>query len=105
MAVAGVWALSRTAGLPLGPEAGDPEALAFIDVLSTAFELLTAVAVGLILRPPLAARRLARRTALAATLAAVVIVITLTAASLISSDGDHGPNEQHHMAAAVHTQT
>jgi hypothetical protein len=43
----GGWALSRTAGLPLGPEAGEPEALGLADVGACAVEaLLIAAAIG-----------------------------------------------------------
>jgi hypothetical protein len=36
--VIGVWTLSRTTGLPIGPEAGEPEAVGLSDVLATALE-------------------------------------------------------------------
>jgi hypothetical protein len=51
LAVAAVWVVSRTAGRPLGPEAGKPEAVGLPDVLATADELLlAAIVVGLLLR-------------------------------------------------------
>ena len=34
-----VWIVSRTVGLPIGPDAGIPEALGFPDVLATSFEI------------------------------------------------------------------
>ena len=105
VAVAGVWALSRTAGVPVGPEAGRPEAVAFIDALSTAFELLTALAVGMLLRAPSPRSRTAVGTTLALTLAAAFVVIALTTASILSANGHHGLDEHHHMAAVVHGRT
>jgi hypothetical protein len=36
--VIGIWVLSRTAGLPMGPEAGEAEAAALPDILSTVLE-------------------------------------------------------------------
>jgi hypothetical protein len=48
----GVWVVSRTVGLPFGPEAGEPEAIGTLDVLSTALEGLVVLGAGyLMLRP------------------------------------------------------
>jgi hypothetical protein len=41
-ASAGLWLASRTVGLPIGPEAFTPEAIAAPDVLATALEAMTA---------------------------------------------------------------
>ncbi len=53
-----VWAISRTTGVPFGPEAGVPEAVTRPDFLATMFELLTLVALA-----PLVPRHSTRRTA------------------------------------------
>lgn len=45
LATVGVWVWSRTAGLPVGPEPGMPEAIGAPDLVATAFEL--ALVVGL----------------------------------------------------------
>jgi FixH protein len=37
--IVAVWVLSRTAGLPIGPDAGTPEPATVLDVLSTALEV------------------------------------------------------------------
>ncbi len=42
LGVAAVWVLSRTAGLPVGPEPWTPEAVGVADVVSTIFELVIA---------------------------------------------------------------
>ena len=34
----GAWILSRTVGLPIGPEAGEPEAIGMLDVMATVLE-------------------------------------------------------------------
>jgi hypothetical protein len=39
-AIVAVWVLSRSTGLPFGPEAGDREAVGWMDVLTAADELL-----------------------------------------------------------------
>jgi hypothetical protein len=40
VAVVVLWAVSRTSGLPLGPQAGEVEAVGALDVLATGFELV-----------------------------------------------------------------
>jgi FtsP/CotA-like multicopper oxidase with cupredoxin domain len=48
-----VWALSRTLGLPVGPEAWRPEALGFPDCVAASFELVSVVLFGLfVIRGP-----------------------------------------------------
>lgn len=44
LALVAVWALSRSSGLPFGPEAGVPEEIGVPDLVSVALELLTAAA-------------------------------------------------------------
>jgi hypothetical protein len=48
-AVAVVWIASRTTGLPIGPDAGEPEPLGLKDVLATADELVCAAIVAVLL--------------------------------------------------------
>ncbi len=51
LTIAAVWVLSRTTGVPLGPEAGQPEAAGVIDILATLDEVAIAACVIAILRP------------------------------------------------------
>jgi hypothetical protein len=84
--VAATWVVSRTTGLPLGPESGEPESVGIADTVASAFEVLIAAgALLLLLRMTSRRRRLARFTAVTAvtTLAA----IGLTALSLLSLTG------------------
>jgi hypothetical protein len=47
-----VWTLSRTVGLPFGPETWHPEAVGFVDVMATLDELgIAAMALALLARP------------------------------------------------------
>ena len=48
--IALTWLVSRTRGLPLGPEAGHPEPIGLADAASTAFELMVVVGTVLLLR-------------------------------------------------------
>jgi hypothetical protein len=45
-----VWLISRTVGVPLGPQAGRPEAIGEVDVISTLDELGAVVLVAIVLR-------------------------------------------------------
>lgn len=83
--VAAMWVVSRTAGLPLGPEAGEPEPVGITDTMATAYEVALAAGALALLRVTGPARPSARFTAAAGvtTLAAVA----LTTLSLLSLAG------------------
>jgi hypothetical protein len=52
LAVAALWVVSRTSGLPLGPEAWEPESVGLVDATATAAELvLAAIALAHLLAP------------------------------------------------------
>jgi hypothetical protein len=55
LATVAVWAWSRTAGLPFGPDPWTPEAVGRADVAASVLELATAAAAGALLRRPAAA--------------------------------------------------
>jgi hypothetical protein len=79
LGVAAAWALSRTAGMPIGPDAWTPEAVGVADVAATLFEV--AVAAGSLSLLSSAGPRLeARTTRAAAQFAAITIAVTLFAA-------------------------
>jgi hypothetical protein len=100
IAFALVWVVSRTTGLPIGLEPGAREAVEFIDVLATIFEVLAAGSISLV--PWIPARDVPRRRAatLIAALAIVVIPVTTVA---IASDTTHVQIE--HDNGGTHEQT
>ena len=79
-----VWLLSRTVGLPIGPEPWTPESVGVLDVVVSVDELLLAgLALGV-----LAPRRVARRLAVGATWAAGSACV-LSLAALMVTGGHH----------------
>jgi hypothetical protein len=91
LAIALLWAASRTTGLPVGPEPGMREAVGFIDAFVTTLEILAAVTIVLALRR--GARHVPARHA-GAIVAAVAFVVILTATAAIATEAggahDHG---------------
>jgi hypothetical protein len=83
--VAAMWIVSRTAGLPLGPEAGEPEAVGLADTVATVYEIVLASGALVLLRVTAPRRQLARVTA--ATALTTLAVIGLTMLSLLSLAG------------------
>ena len=76
LAFIGIWAVSRTTGLPVGPSAFEREAVGTADLLCIALESIVALgAVALVLRPALGlstARRITTRGVLALVLGGVL---------------------------------
>jgi hypothetical protein len=90
----GVWAVSRTWGVPVGPHSGVAEQASFVDILATAFEgLLLLGCLALILRPRLSTMRASRFSAIPAAIAGLGVVVLSTMAFTPSfADGhSHGP--------------
>jgi hypothetical protein len=79
-AVALLWLLTRTVGLPIGPHAGGPESVGALDVLATLDEQAIVVLLLVLLRWD----DLSRRVVHAAGRAGPVLGIGLTVASLVS---------------------
>jgi hypothetical protein len=76
-----LWLLSRTRGLPLGPDAGSAEPAGLADVVATGYELLVVVGCGLLLTREV---RLRRTTRLAAWLLGPPLV-PLTIAAVLAA--------------------
>jgi hypothetical protein len=83
-AIVAMWIVTRTAGVPAGPGAGEREAVEFANTLATAFEVVLVVG-ALALARTVAARPVRRVTGgLAATILLTLVVAALTAVSLLS---------------------
>lgn len=82
LATVALWALSRTVGLPLGPNGGSPEPVGWADSICTALEMTTAVAAwrlaGWARRPADHTRRRFARALAIGAIAAVTTVGVLT---------------------------
>lgn len=87
LAIVVTWGLSRTVGLPIGPDAGVPESAGVVDVAATACEALIGVGVLALLQP--GAIRGQLRRMVGAVLAFTALAILLGAASLAASGGHH----------------
>ena len=88
-----VWLVSRTAGLPIGPEAGTPEPAAFVDVLSTILEVgIVAGTASLLLRerPTTSMRGRPVRLGLAGFVIVLVVLTTWSVAAAATSGDEHG---------------
>lgn len=101
--VLGIYVVSRTAGLPFGPDLHHPESAGALDVVSCVLEaLLIAGCAALLWRPSLADRPVRRRSgfaALAATAAVPALVIAATSA--VMTPGWAGPEGPAGMASAM----
>src|SRR3954468_703 len=100
LATIAVWAWSRTTGLPIGPEAGYPEAVGRADTIATLLEALTALALVPLILPdprPRQPARLERRPHRSAR-AAVAGVALITAFGLAGADNH--THEQRNAASA-----
>lgn len=100
-AVLGIWILSRTVGLPVGPEAGVPESVSLADLVASGYEMLIVAGVAGFLPPQwMAELRLSTRAATVTMLASLVILLPVTALAVQSGfEHEHrheaGHAEQH----------
>jgi hypothetical protein len=85
-----VWLVTRTVGLPVGPDAGSPEAVAFVDLAATVFEAVVVVGVFVLLTGRVAGRSIPREFVPAGVLAAAAMIATVTQDAVLSG---HGPAE------------
>lgn len=95
LAIVMIWAVSRTAGLPIGPEPGAAEAASFIDILSTVLEVLIVVGCGALLARPERVASLASRAGWVATLVVVLVLVPLTTASIDAATQPANGGEGH----------
>jgi hypothetical protein len=102
LVVAEVWLVSRTIGIPFGPNSGTAEAVGFVDVLTTVFEAAIVLGAIALLRPRLAERPVRALGGLAAVGVVGAAVIALSTYSLTPTfaSSHHGGGEE---AAAGHT--
>ncbi len=98
VAIALLWLVTRTGGVPAGPAFGEAEAARFLDVLATAFEVTLGIAALAVAALHLERMSLRRWVAGVALLAVAAAVIGLTTASLVdaaSGDGSHDGDDTH----------
>lgn len=101
LALIGVWLVSRTTGLPVGPQAGRAEAFGRADVLCIALEAVVGLgALALLLRPhagrspadPTPARRLTLRAVVAG---AALSVLATTGVAVAAPGHEHSASPEH----------
>lgn len=92
-AVVALWAVTRTTGIPLGPNAGVPEAAETVDVLSTVFEILVVLGCLFLLYRGTAGRYLGGRRVLSGTLALGLVVVSLTSGAVATWTPHHAEEQ------------
>ena len=99
--VIAVYVLSRTAGLPFGPDLHNPESIGALDVVSCVLEFgVIAGCAALLWRPSLADRPVARRGALAGAAALVAVPVAVIATTTaVMTPGWAGPEGPAGMAS------
>jgi hypothetical protein len=98
LAAIGLWAISRTVGLPVGPEAGESEPVGRADLVAVALEAATVLADTLLLWPgaTVAGRRPGRPATAAAGMLAVALLtgaVTWYGLQPTSVCGDHDSDQ------------
>jgi hypothetical protein len=94
-AITAVWVVSRTVGVPLGPEPGVAEPVEFVDVAATSLQVLAIMgALGLLSRGAMR-RDVGRGTLVSSTLVLGVSVAVLATGAIISFE----PHEEEEPAA------
>jgi hypothetical protein len=80
--VVGLWVVTRTVGVPFGPEPGEAESLGWADAIATGFEAVAALCcLVLLVRPLVAARLRVSPFPLGAVAAALTVIGLLEAVS------------------------
>jgi hypothetical protein len=83
-AIVVLWVVTRTAGVPAGPGAGEAEAVEFADTLATVFEVLLVIGALALARTTPARPLRWPAGSLAATVVVALLVAALTTASLLA---------------------
>jgi hypothetical protein len=86
--VVAVWLVTRTLGLPLGPEAGSTEAVGFVDTAATVFEVLLVAGVAALVSPRVANRSIPREFVPAGALAVGAMVAIVTRDAVLAARAD-----------------
>jgi hypothetical protein len=103
------WAVTRTAGMPFGPQAGSVESVAAVDLTCAAFEAALVVAALVLAARPRLGESLGRPVMAAASIVPAGILVLSTAviaspsASQHSHGSDAGADHGHETAAGGHT--
>ncbi|MCL4239787.1 MAG: hypothetical protein KJ048_00395 [Dehalococcoidia bacterium] len=94
-AIAVLWLVTRTGGVPAGPAFGERETAAFPDVLASVFEVLLGLSAFAVVAAPATKLTLGRWVGGVAIVALAAGVVALTTVGLIaaSSGGGHGEEE------------
>jgi hypothetical protein len=94
LALVGIYLLSRTSGLPFGPQAFQPEAFGAADLLCCAMEVPVAIGALLLARKPEALRRpLTRR--LATVVAGAALLVGCATSVAVASPPAHHQEHSH----------
>lgn len=96
-AVVVIWIVSRTAGLPIGPEPGTAEPAAFLDVLSSVLEVgIVVVTATLLVRGRPTGSRGGSRNGLLAVGGLALVLVLLTTVAVASEDDEHAAGAEGH---------
>ena len=93
-AIAVLWLVTRTGGVPAGPAFGETESAAFADVLASVFEVLLGLGAFAMVAARATRLTLGRGVGAVAIAAVGVAVMTLTTAGLIDASSTDGHSEE-----------
>ena len=91
--VVALWMLSRSAGIPIGPEHWSPEAIGFADVVCSAYEVLVVIGGVILLRGR--DRQLGRAGGTLGRVGPLLVGAPLTVAAVVSAAGVLGSGPMH----------
>lgn len=96
LAVVGVWVVSRSWGVPLGPGAGHPEAVSTVDLAATVLEVLIVAGGAVLIRAPArgasaASSRLTGPRSVGVAAGLVLFTVAVVTAAIPASRDHHNP--------------